>query len=159
MTERNPIGKKIQSLVVNVALAALLITGIISIVSMSSVREKNKEVLITQMETSLYNTIKDKARFADSELGKYTEYANMFADYVSVLYRSPSKFVPNEVLPPRRENAGHFVMLRTIRDEQTKYESLKDECGLLGNVEQIWIPFMKTHSEVAYSLPQRRECS
>ena len=119
MTGRNPIGKKIQSLVVNVALAALLITGIISIVSMSRVREKNKEILITQMETSLYNTIKDKARFADSALGKYTEYAEM---------------------------------LRTIRDEQTKYESLKDECGLMGNVEQIWIPFMKAHSEVSIFL-------
>ncbi|MBQ4400713.1 MAG: SpoIIE family protein phosphatase [Synergistaceae bacterium] len=147
-----PIGKKIQSLVVNVALVALLVTSAISIVSMSNVRQKNKEVLITQMETNLYNTIKDKARFADSELGKYTEYANMFADYVNVLYRNPSKFVPNEVLPPRRENAGRFVMLRTIRDEQVKYEAIKDECGLLGNIEQVWIPFLKAHSEVSIFL-------
>ncbi|MBQ2615833.1 MAG: hypothetical protein IJF90_03145, partial [Synergistaceae bacterium] len=147
-----PIGKKIQSLVVNVALVALLVTSAISIVSMSNVRQKNKEVLITQMETNLYNTIKDKARFADAELGKYTEYANMFADYVNVLYRNPSKFVPNEVLPPRRENAGRFVMLRTIRDEQVKYEAIKDECGLLGNIEQVWIPFLKAHSEVSIFL-------
>ncbi len=147
-----PIGKKIQSLVVNVALVALLVTSAISIVSMSNVRQKNREVLITQMETNLYNTIKDKARFADSELGKYTEYANMFADYVNVLYRNPSKFVPNEVLPPRRENAGRFVMLRTIRDEQVKYEAIKDECGLLGNIEQVWIPFLKAHSEVSIFL-------
>ena len=55
-----PIGKKIQSLVVNVALVALLVTSAISIVSMSNVRQKNREVLITQMETNLYNTIKDK---------------------------------------------------------------------------------------------------
>ena len=101
MTEalRNPIGRKVRRLVVNVTLSALLVTSIIAIVSMYNIREKNKERLITQMEASLYNTIKDKARFADSELGKYLEYANMFADYVSVLYRNPSKFVPNEVLP------------------------------------------------------------
>ena len=147
-----PIGKKIQSLVVNVAVIALLVTSAISIVSMSNVRQKNKDVLITQTETDLYNTIKDKARFADAELGKYTEYANMFADYVNVLYRNPSKFVPNEVLPPRRENAGRFVMLRTIRDEQVKYEAIKDECGLLGNIEQVWIPFLKAHSEVSIFL-------
>ncbi|MBR0151471.1 MAG: SpoIIE family protein phosphatase [Synergistaceae bacterium] len=152
MTAKNPIGRKVRRLVVNVALSGLLVTSAIAIVSMHNIREKNKEVLITQMETSLYNTIKDKAKFADSELGKYLEYANMFADYVNVLYANPSKFVPNEVLPPRRENAGRFVMLRTLLNEQTKYESLKEECSLLGNIEQVWIPFLKAHSEVSIFL-------
>ena len=147
-----PIGKKIQSLVVNVAVIALLVTSAISIVSMSNVRQKNKDVLITQTETDLYNTIKDKARFADAELGKYIGYADMLAGYINVLYRNPSKFVPNEVLPPRRENAGHFVMLRTLLNEQVKYESIKDECSLLGNVEHIWAPFMNGNSKVSIFL-------
>ncbi|MBQ7219916.1 MAG: hypothetical protein IJS28_02935 [Synergistaceae bacterium] len=137
MTAKKPIGRKIRGLVVSVTFAALLVTGAISVLSMFGFREKNKEILITQMEANLYNTIKDKARFADAELGKYVEYADMLAEYISVLYHSPSKFIPNEVLPPRAENAGRFVMLRTIRNEQTKYESLKDECSLLGNVEHI----------------------
>ena len=117
----NPIGKKIQSLVVNVALVALLVTSAVSIVSMSNVRQKNKEVLITQMETNLYNTIKDKARFADSELGKYIGYANMLAGYINELYRNPSKFIPNEVLPPRIETSGRFTMIRTLLNKQVKY--------------------------------------
>ena len=145
---RKPIGKKIRSLVVNVALAALLVTSIISIVSMYGIREKNKEVLITQMETKLYNTIRERAKFADSELGKYVGYANMFADYINVLYRNPSKFVPNEVLPPNPDNTGRYVMLRTLLNENITYESIKEECSLLGNVEQVWEPFIKDHSEV-----------
>ncbi|MBQ7543619.1 MAG: SpoIIE family protein phosphatase [Synergistaceae bacterium] len=148
MTGRKPIDKKIRSLVVNVAFAALLVTALISAVSIFGIREKNKEVLITQMETNLYNTIKDKARFADSELGKYVNYANTLADYINVLYRNPSKFLPNEVLPPKAENAGRFVMLRTLINEETTYESIKEECGLLGNVEQLWAPFVKENSKV-----------
>lgn len=148
----NPIGRKIRRLVVNVAFTALLVTGIISVVSLYNVREKNKEVLITQMETDLYSTIKDKARFADSELGKYIGYANIFADYISFLYHNPSKFVPNEVLPPRIENAGRFVMLRTLLNEQINYESIKEECALLGNVEQLWATFMKSNPNVSIFL-------
>ena len=153
MTEDfTPVGKKIRILVLSVAFVAVLVTSMIAVISISNIREKNKEVLTTQMEANLYNTVKDKARFADAELGKYVEYANMLAGYITVLYHNPSKFVPNEVLPPRVENAGRFVMLRTIRDKQVNYDSIKDECSLLGNVEQIWAPFMKGRSEVSIFL-------
>lgn len=149
---RNPIDKKIRRLVVSVAFAALLITSVIAVISIFNIKRKNQEILITQMETNLYNTIKDKARFADFELRKYVGYANMFADYINFLYCNPSKFVANEVLPPKAENAGRLVMLRTVRSEEINYEDIEDECSLLGNVEQIWAPFMKGHSEVSIFL-------
>ena len=153
MTEDfTPVGKKIRILVISVAFVAVLVTSIVAVVSIYNIREKNKEVLTTQMETNLYNIVKEKARFADAELGKYVEYANMLAGYITVLYHNPSKFVPNEVFPPNAENAGRFVMLRTVRDKQVNYDSIKNECCLLGNVEQILAPFMKGRSEVAIFL-------
>ena len=149
---KNSIGKRVKSLVVNVAFTALLVTGIISILSMYNIREKNKEILIAQMETSLYNRVRDKAQFADSELKKYIGYANMFADYINVLYQNPSKFMSKEVpVParaPRYENAKRFVMFRTLLNENITYESVKEECNLLGNIEHVWEAFMQENRKV-----------
>ena len=143
-----PIGKKIRRLVVNSAFAVLLVIAVIVMISMSSIRQKNREIITAQTEATLYNAVKDKARFADSEMRKYVAYADIFADYISYLYSNPSKFVPNEVLPPDAKNTGRFVMLRTIRSENITYKSIREECDLLGNVEQIWDSFVKQHPEV-----------
>ena len=43
-------------------------------------------------------------------------------------------------------------MLRILRSEDITYESIKQEIDLLGNVEQVWIPFQRQHREVAIFL-------
>ena len=43
-------------------------------------------------------------------------------------------------------------MLRILRGEDITYESIKQEIDLLGNVEQVWIPFQRKHREVAIFL-------
>ena len=145
---RIPVGHKIRNLVIKVAFIALLVTGMITTVSMSNIRTKNREILTLQMETSLYNNVKNKARFADAELGKYAVQIKDFADYISGLYRNPSGYLPKIAMPPRIENKNAYVMQRYLAEESMTYESLKNEFDLLGNVEQVWMPFMKSHNDI-----------
>ena len=148
MIPRTPIGKRIRRLVVNVTSAALLLTITISAATMYRIREKNKEVLLTQMDTRLYNRLRDKAKFADAELKKYLAYAYTLSDYITFMYCNPSKFMPNEISVPDAKNKGRFAMQRTLAGEQVSYDSVREECCLLGNVEHVWTSFMKQHSEI-----------
>ena len=145
---RKPIGKKIRSLVSNVAFAALLVTVIFAMITMSNIREKNKEILITQMETNLYNTVRNKAKIADAAFGKYAGYIEDFTAYINGLYKNPSRYLPNEVLPPRIENKNVYAMQRYLADENMTYEGLKSEFSLLGNIEQVWVPFMRSNHKI-----------
>ena len=145
---RRPIRKKVQRLVLIVSIAALIITSAVGLISMLLIRNNSERALIHQMEQNLYNIMMNKAELADSELGKFTAYVKNFADYIHGLYENPSGYVNHEVLPPLEENAGVFIIQRTLRDNQVKVDDVKNELNLLGNLEQVWAPVMNSNKGV-----------
>ncbi|MBQ7593134.1 MAG: SpoIIE family protein phosphatase [Synergistaceae bacterium] len=145
---RRPIRKKVQSLVLAVSIAALIITSTVGLISMFLIRGNSESALIHQMEQNLYNITTNKAELADSELGKFTNYIENFAGYIHEIYKNPSGYVSREVFPPTKENAGVLVLQKGYRDETVNKDAVKDESSLLGNVEQVWAPVMQSNKGV-----------
>ncbi len=146
--KRYPIRSKVQRMVLAISFAALVITSAAGIISMLLIRSDSEKALIQQTEQNLRTITTSKAELADSELGKYSDYVQNFADYIHDLYENPSGYVPHEVLPPKEENAGVFIIQRTLRDKNTSIDSVKDELFLLGNLEQVWAPVLMSNKGV-----------
>ena len=64
--KRRPIRKKVQSMVLYISIAALLVTTIVGILSMIRIQGDSENALIHQMENNLYNLTMNKAELAES---------------------------------------------------------------------------------------------
>ena len=140
--KRRPIRSQVQSLVMTIAVAALVMAGLLAIVSMRRIQSISQDYLLDRMERNLASTVQSKAELADAELGKYAGYVESFAEYLHQLYVSPKEHMRREVLPPDRDKGGVYTMQRCLANEQMSYASVRDELELLGNVEEIFHPIM-----------------
>ena len=138
--KRLSIRSKIQIMVMAIIVVALLITSTVSVISMLRIRSQAKDILKARMERNLSNTVVNKATLANAELLRYAEYTTALSDYISELYQSPEKYKPREVLPPQPLDNNKEVMKRYLATREISYEDVKDEIGLLGNAEQIFVP-------------------
>ena len=146
--KRRPIRTKVQNMVLMISIVALLITSAVGIVSMMRIQKDSESALTSQMEQNLDTITRNKATLADSELGKFSGYVQNFADYIHGLYTNPAGYVNHEVLPPKEENAGVFVIQRTLRDKAVNVSEVMEEMNLLGNLEQIWAPVLLSNKGV-----------
>ncbi len=147
--QRVSIKAQIRIAFIGVVALALVITTMVAVVSMLRIRQDASDVLKTRMENNLTNMVTTKAEVANAELQRYTGYANMLADYLHMLYMSPEDYPPYEVLPPSKADADQFVMKRYIASEDISYESLKEECDLLGNADDVFKPIaMENEDEI-----------
>ena len=149
---RRPIYRKILIMVLSISVAALFLTTTAGIISMFRIQEDSEQALINQMEQNLHNIATSKASLADSELGKYADYAQNLADYIHELYSHPESYTSHEVLPPRIENKGIYALQRVILDPSTDVNGMMDEIKLLGNIENICLPLMNTNGDVFTSI-------
>lgn len=127
-------------MVMMIIIIALLITSLVSVVSMLRIRKQAKDILTTRMERNLSNTIDSKAMLANAELLRYTEKVSTLADFITGLYVSPQKYKSREVLPPQPLDNNKKILKRYLASRDISYEDVKDEIGLLGNVEQVFVP-------------------
>ena len=131
-------------MVLAISCAALLLSSTAGLLSMRNIRISSERALTSQMETNLRNIVISKAALADAELGRYSGHIRNFADYIHGLYSAPSAYIPREVLPPSAKNANVYAMQRYIASESQDYGSLEQEFSLLGNIESVWSPVMKS---------------
>ena len=150
--KRRPIRRKIQSMVMWISIASLIVTSFAGIISMIRIQGDSEAALIHQMEQNLRTIIEDKARFADSELSKYAGYLQNCADYARDLYRNPSNYAAKNVRPPLMENAGVFAMQRFLENPEFSFEAVSDEVALLGNLEQVFDPIIRHNSSIVTTI-------
>ncbi len=161
--KRRPIRKKVQTMVLTISVTALLLTSIVSVFSMLKIQsdvlsagktlgdtaaKNGAEALLTQMERNLLDIVSSKAKLADSELGRFSNYAGQFAAYAERLYNSSSDFVPVDVLPPDKENANTLTMQRYLAKKNIALNNIHDEMMLLGNLEYVFKPVITAEKEM-----------
>ena len=142
-TKRKPIRKKVQKVVLLIAVIALVISSAVGLGALIRVKRNSEQALIAQMEQELYNVVAAKASLAEAELSRYTGFVKQSALYINALYCEPERYVPREVLPPDAANAGIFAMQRYPINEQADLAAMMDEINLLGNLEQLWAPILE----------------
>ena len=138
VTRRKSILNRVHRIVLAVALAAMLISNLVGMVTMNIIRNRSGAALTDQLETNLLNTVADKAALADSSFGHFRGNISDFANKITDMYEHPEQYTKMEVLPPDAANAGVFAMQRYLRDESVDVERVRDEIDLFGNLEVDW---------------------
>ena len=150
--KRKTIRTKIQRMVLTISIIALLVTSSVGIVSMIRIQGDSEAALIHQMEQNLRTIIEDKAKLADSELGKYAGYIQNCADYAHDLYVNPSGYAAKMVQPPLMENADVFAMQRFLESSDFTFQAVSDEVALLGNLEQVFDPVIRHNQNIVATI-------
>ena len=146
--KRKPIRQKVQKIVLLISVAGLLLTSAVGIFSMLKITKDSETALINQMKQNTVNVVRDKAAFADAELGKYAAYIEDFSAYIHALYQNPQLYIGREVLPPDAANKGVYTMQRYLARTTDTAAATEQERKLLGNLEQVWAPVVTNNGDM-----------
>ena len=138
--KRKPIRRRIQSIVMTICIVAVLVAGVVGLISMFSIRSISEKALIGGTVQNVGNLAQSKAELADAELNAYEATVQRLAEYIDDLYAHPDRYVRREILPPSKAAAGEYVLQRGFVSEEIKLQDVEDELGLLSNVEQAFRP-------------------
>ena len=155
---RCPIRKKVQRMVLLLlCVAALVLTGVLWGGSMVALRDivlrdsqglgseaaaTGSAALLDQMESSVFESVQDKAGLVNERLERFAGYVQDFAFYAHRLYEEPEAYVPKEVLPPDAVNKYQYVLQLSRLSESVDAGAIRDEVGLLANLVHEWQPVM-----------------
>lgn len=163
MGKKKTIRQSIQKMALQVSIAALVVTIAVGVVSMLNIKkrvisdsarlgesaaENSAGILKEQIESNLLTITESKAEYASSQFGRLAGYVRQYASYLHYLYLNEEQYNPVEVLPPDNKNAGKLVLMRDFANDNISLLDVKDEIGLLGNVEPMFASAMSVDGDI-----------
>ena len=163
MGKKKTIRQSIQKMALQVSIAALVVTIAVGVVSMLNIKkrvisdsarlgesaaENSAGILKEQIESNLLTITESKAEYASSQFGRLAGYVRQYASYLHYLYLNEKQYNPVEVLPPDNKNAGKLVLMRDFANDNIRLPDVKDEIGLLGNVEPMFASAMSVDGDI-----------
>lgn len=163
MGKKKTIRQSIQKMALQVSIAALVVTIAVGVVSMLNIKkrvisdsarlgesaaENSAGILKEQIEGNLLMITESKAEYASSQFGRLAGYVRQYASYLHYLYLNEEQYNPVEVLPPDNKNAGKLVLMRDFANDNISLPDVKDEIGLLGNVEPMFASAMSVDGDI-----------
>lgn len=143
----------IQILSVVISLSAIGHIRVVTIANSTKLGEEtaniSSDALKAELETELINTANDKATLAQTKLLEYASQVNFVASYAKTLYSNPNAYPKKEVMYPLKKNGGKWTMQRILASNSITYKSLENECSLLGNMEEVFRPIVKSNSNIS----------
>ena len=109
----------------------------------------SSEAMMQKLEESILAQAQDKALLAEQKLAAYSDSILFAASYANSLFQGAEEYPVREVERPLRENAGKWVMQRTLANPRISYEDVRDENCLLGNMQDVFEPIVKNNDNVA----------
>ena len=140
---KSSIKKRIQKMVLQISIAAILLTSVVGIITMMNIRRVSERALLTQMENAMGDVTRNRAQRADLQLNVYASYISRCVSYIESLYAAPQTFAKRPVLPPDASKKGVYSMQRYPVSKDIRLTAIADELALLGNLESLWLPMMK----------------
>lgn len=144
--------------IVAMTLATFICLGAISRIKVTTVEnsttlgqnaaQESETALKAELEAAMIQTVNDKADYANSVLSNYASTVSTLASYAESLYENPDMYSPREAMYPLLENGGIWAMTRCIADNTIEYASLKEENGLLGNMEDLFVPCVENNPNI-----------
>ena len=163
MGKKKTIRQSIQKMALQVSITALVVTIAVGVVSMLNIKkrvisdsarlgesaaENSAGILKEQIESNLLTITESKAEYASSQFGRLAGYVRQYASYLHYLYLNEEQYNPVEVLPPDNKNAGKLVLMRDFANDNISLSDVKDEIGLLGNVEPMFASAMSVDGDI-----------
>ncbi|MCR5323099.1 MAG: SpoIIE family protein phosphatase [Lachnospiraceae bacterium] len=105
--------------------------------------------LTDQLEENISAQARDKVMLAETKLDDYANDIAYAASYASSLYANKAEYPKREVQSPEMKNAGIWTMQRTLADEKIDYQTVRESCELLGNMQDIFVPITQNHNNIA----------
>ncbi len=161
--KRSSVSKKIISVTLLFSLLTLILSTVIFLSSIYFIRassinnskelgekasEESADALMLQLEQKIRDQAEDKTLLAALKLEAYSDSTQVAASYAHTLLSNADAYPDYEVLPPRMENAGKWVMQRGIANEAIDYDTLRAESRLIGNMEEIFAPIIANSNNV-----------
>lgn len=161
--KKKTIRQSIQKMALQVSITALVVTIAVGVVSMLNIKkrvisdsarlgesaaENSAGILKEQIESNLLTITESKAEYASSQFGRLAGYVRQYASYLHYLYLNEEQYNPVEVLPPDNKNAGKLVLMRDFANDNISLSDVKDEIGLLGNVEPMFASAMSVDGDI-----------
>ena len=115
----------------------------------SEASETSMQAIMKELEKNMTNQVTDKALLAEQKMTAYSDSVLYAASYAHALYTDMNSYPDKEVDIPRKENAGIWVMQRTLANDQIKYEDVRDECKLLGNMLDVFGSIVQQQENIA----------
>ena len=140
---KTSIKQRIQKMVLQISIAAILLTSVVGIITMLNIRRVSQKALLVQMENAMCDVTRNRAQRADLQLNVYSSYISRCVSYIESLYAAPQTFAKRPVLPPDASKKGVYSMQRYPVSKDIKLTAIEDELALLGNLESLWLPMMK----------------
>ena len=138
--KRKPIRRRIQFIVLSICILAVMVAGVVGLISMSRIRSINDKALTSGTVQNVGSLAKSKAELANTELHAVESTVKRLAGYIDDLYAHPERYIRREVLPPSKAAAGEYVLQRGFVSEKIRLKDVEDELGLLSNIEQAFRP-------------------
>lgn len=161
--KKKTIRQSIQKMALQVSITALVVTIAVGVVSMLNIKkrvisdsarlgesaaENSAGILKEQIKSNLLTITESKAEYASSQFGRLAGYVRQYASYLHYLYLNEEQYNPVEVLPPDNKNAGKLVLMRDFANDNISLPDVKDEIGLLGNVEPMFASAMSVDGDI-----------
>ena len=107
------------------------------------------EAMMEKLNESMKSQVDDKALLAQEKLTAYSDAVYFSASYASSLYANKADYPDKEVERPLKENAGIWVMQRTLANSSLSYDDLRAESALLGNMVDVFAPIVEKNKDIA----------
>ena len=161
---RASVSKKIVLTTLTFSLVTLILSTIICLGSIHFIRnsavdnsqtlgenasDESSAALVKQLEVNISNQATDKTILAEQKLEAYSDSVEHAASYAHFLYSNAPLFPDKEVEPPKKENGGKWVMQRNLANVSVTVDDLREEIGLLGNIEPIFKSIVETNDNVS----------
>ncbi len=156
------ISRKTVNLTMIISLVALTVTIVICLGAIGNIKSTtiansislgqdaatdSGYALAGELEESAKSTVDFKANYAESVLWEYADTVSELAGYATSLYTHPEYRTSREAMYPLAENGGIWAMQRTLADG-LNYETVREENGLLGNMEDVFAPVVKALDKI-----------
>ena len=160
----NSIFRKIRThtLVMGIATAAVfivLITAGLLIIRQAMVSAGNRlgdsaatdarRILIEQTENELSRLAQNKAAVGDEKMSSTAEYIGIISQIATNIKSNPGKYGRREIsFPDTTNKEGKVTVMVQIPNENATFNSLRDEIGLMANIQDILFAIQTNNKSV-----------
>lgn len=146
--DRESIRRKITKMVLIINFVAIFILSAIAIICLNVLKSRSETTLINEMCNNAVEQIKSKAKIADIELQKYSDYISRGINFIDIMYERKENFQNAYVLPPNTTLKNEYSMQRYLENDKVNLSEIDEEISLLGNIKSSWNIMMTNDGNV-----------
>jgi len=114
-----------------------------------SAAEDARRILINQAEEELSRLAQTKAAINDEKLAATAEQIRIIAQVATNIKSNPRKYGQREIsFPDTSNNEGKVTVMVQIPNEETTFNALRNEIGLMANIQDVLYAIQTNNSNV-----------